>query len=59
MTDLMDLLEMELTDEATKKEMRDPANPKKPPEALLERITLFSYLTVILCFRKDLRRKRS
>lgn len=32
MTDLMDLLEMELTDEATKKELMDPANAKKPPE---------------------------
>merc|ERR1711975_157245 len=32
MTDIMDLLEMELTDAATKKEMLDPSNPKKPPE---------------------------
>ena len=32
MTDLMDLLEMELTDEAAKKEKMDPANQKKGPE---------------------------
>jgi hypothetical protein len=32
MTDLMDLLEMELTDEAAKKEKMDPANAKKAPE---------------------------
>ena len=32
MTDLMDLLEMELTDEAAKKEKMDPANQKKAPE---------------------------
>jgi len=32
MTDLMDLLETELTDEAAKKEKMDPANVKKGPE---------------------------
>merc|ERR1711968_118995 len=32
MTDLMDLLEMELTDEIAKKEKMDPANAKKGPE---------------------------
>jgi hypothetical protein len=32
MTDVMDLLEMELTDSQTKKEEADPANAKKLPE---------------------------
>ena len=41
MTDLMDLLEMELTDEAAKKEKMDPANQKKAPEVnLSQRLTL-------------------